>query len=386
MPELSPLDPHDLDAPLRGVNVLELDGEFTGYAGRLLADLGAHVTRLQLSEPIDSTGVDAEAWFLHRDKTEVMLDASSHEGREQLAQMIGAADILLQSGGADARPISSELAADSVRACNGRVIHAILTPFGLDGPAAEYASTDLIRLAAGGLLWLGGYPDAEPTAPFGDQSTIATAIFGVVAALLALIERDSTGKGRTIDVSSQEVVTQALETSIPEYELTGKIRRRLGDVPREAGTGVYPCADGFVSMVAGRLGTAGAWKRLLEWLAETGTPGAEELTGEGWNELSFRQRPEAIARFSEIFGAFATSRSKEELYLEAQLRSIALAPVNNLDDVLRDHQLRARGFFREAVDPVTGTRSVLPAAPYRLSEPTDAPEQIPAVSATAAVP
>jgi benzylsuccinate CoA-transferase BbsE subunit len=368
MPELPPLDRLADDAPLHDVAVLEIDGEFSGYAGRLLVDLGASVVRVQVGAAT-AGGFDAAAAFLHRDKQNVV-----YEGAEQLQKLISEADVIVQSGGADAQ-IVPELDPTEVRARNSRAVHLILTPFGLDGPAAEYVSTDLVRLAAGGLLWLGGYPDTEPVAPFGDQSTAATAIFGVVAVLLALIERDTTGEGRTVDVSAQEVVTQALETSIPEFELTGNVRRRLGDAPREAGTGVYRCADGFVSMVAGRLGTAEAWKRLQEWLVEEGTPGAEELAGEGWDELSFRQRPESILRFSEIFEAFAARHSKAALYQEAQRRSIALAPVYDLPDVLSDPQLAARGFFREAVDTVDGRPLVVPAPPYRLGELAAAPTE-----------
>src|SRR5205823_2804442 len=81
-----------------------------------------------------------------------------------------------------------ELDADAVRACNPSAVHAILTPFGLSGPKAGLPSTDLIRLAAGGLLSLGGYPDTEPVAAFGEQSTVATGIYGAVAIILALLE------------------------------------------------------------------------------------------------------------------------------------------------------------------------------------------------------
>jgi benzylsuccinate CoA-transferase BbsE subunit len=397
MAELTPLDPLDADAPLRGLRVVEMAGEFTGYAGRLFADLGADVTLVRLEGPgyevtrepslpvpvpDGAVPVDAAALFLHHGKCTLAVDVSSERDRRDLSALVTAADVLLQPGGADA-PSYDAFDLDGCRAANPGLIQAVLTPFGLEGPAAEFVSADLVRLAAGGLLWLGGYPDGEPVAAFGGQSTQATAIYGAVAVLLALIDRDSTSEGRRLEISTQEVMTNALETSIPEYELTGRVQRRLGSTPREAGTGVYRCADGFVSMVAGRLGTAEAWTRLREWLVEAGTPGAAELWEEGWDELAFRQLPESIARFGGIFGGFAATRGKEELYLEAQRRSIAVAPVNDLDEVLDDRQLRARGFFVET----SAGDALVPAAPFRLSplgpEPValDAPDAADAIAA-----
>ncbi len=382
MTELAPLDPRDGAAPLRGVKVLEVAGELTGYAGKLLADLGADVLLVDVPPTAPTDAFAADDCFLNRDKSRTDLGASPALRSERLVALVSEADVVLRDGGADA-VVPPELEPAAVRSVNPRAVLAIVTPFGLDGPAAGARSTDLIRLAAGGLLWLGGYPDAEPVAAFGDQTTVATGIYAAVATLLALVARETTGEGDTIEVSAQEVMVQALETSIAELELLGRVRRRLGDTPREAGTGVFPCADGYVSMVAGRLGTATAWARLVEWLQETGTPGADELSGPGWDTLSHRQLPDSISRFSQIFGAFAATRTKGELYREAQGRGIALAPVNDLTELLADRQLEARSFFRDGLDPRTGTAVRVPAPPFRLSRPAAAPahEAVPDVAA-----
>jgi benzylsuccinate CoA-transferase BbsE subunit len=361
MPELRPVDPADPDAPLYGLTVLECAGSLCDYAGRLFADLGANVTRLRLADQ------DAPHWSTLRGKSDLPI-----AGGENLEELVAAADVVIVTESGDERPPAGLTAADA-RTLNPRVVHVTLTPFGLTGPAASLPSTDLTRLAAGGLLWLGGYPDAEPVAAFGEQSTHAVALYGVVGALLALIERDRTGDGVAIEVSAQEVMTQALETALADYELTGAVRSRVGDEPREAGTGVYSCADGYVSMVAGRLGTAPAWGRLREWLVEAGTEGANELWATEWDSLPFRQRPESIATFGQVFGRFAAVRTKSELYAGAQSRSIALAPVNEPADVAADPQLVARGFFREVIDAATGARALAPVSPFRFSEPAAMP-------------
>jgi benzylsuccinate CoA-transferase BbsE subunit len=349
------------DTPLAGVSVLEIDGEFCGYAGRLLVDLGATVTRVRFgAQPKDD-----DAWTLHYGKLEIALDRDSEEDQLRLAALLAQSDIVLQCAG---NGIPPALDPQSVTVANPAAVQVVLSPFGLEGPNADWASTDLTRLASGGLLWLGGYPDREPVAAHGGQSTTATALFGVVGALLGLIDQERHGAGHTIDVAAQEVITQGLETALAEYELTDTIRHRVGDMPREAGTGIYPCADGYVSMVAGRLGTAQAWKRLREWLVESGTPGAEELWAEDWETLPFRQRPESVRRFSEIFGAFTSLRTKSELYRDAQERSIALAPVNTPAEVLADPQLVARDFFRQITNQDSGATANVPSAPYRFGD------------------
>jgi benzylsuccinate CoA-transferase BbsE subunit len=348
------------ERPLQDISVLEIIDELTEYAGWLLADLGATVTRLRLPAASDA----AEWWPLNLSKALVALDPLTPEGEVTLADLIAASDVILQPSVSDG-PAIAQLDPATLTERRPDIIQVILSPFGLGGPKSSCGSTDLVRLAAGGLLWLGGYADAEPVAPYGNQSALCTAIFGAIAVLLATLERDRTGRGSTIDVSAQEVMVQALETSLAEYELLGHVRGRNGGRPREAGTGIYRCADGYVSMVAGRLGTASAWRRLREWMVEEHVRGAEQLMDDEWESLAFRQRPDSIERFGELFAAFIANRSKSELYAEAQRRSIALAPVNTPAEVRQDPQLVARGFFREVTHPETGDRAVVPSAPYR---------------------
>lgn len=250
---------------------------------------------------------------------------------------------------------------------NPGIILVSVTPYGQSGPCAKFRATDLTLLAAGGLLSLGGYPEIGPVAVAGEQGYLASAIFGAVACLKALLEREGTNHGQWLDVSGQECVAFALEDAIPEWYLAHNIRRRTGDQAREAGTGIYPCRDGYISMVAGRLGTAKAFKALVQWVAESGTPGGAELLDERWQDFKFRQSPEGVARFAQIFGAFCAERGKQELYREGQARQIAIAPVNTVADIVGDAQLRANGFFQTLHDGALDCDVTLPGPPYRLS-------------------
>jgi len=367
--------------PLGAIRVVDLTDAYGAYAGRLLADLGAVVIRVEppqgdpvrAREPLVETPdgpASAFGWFVNLNKQSVVLDLGADEDRRRLAALVADADVVLHSLSADAsRDLGLDAATLATSAPSAIVV--AITPYGTEGPWADRAASDLTTLASGGLLSLGGYPDAEPVAVTGGQGLLAASIFGAVAALLGLVGREGDGVARRYDVSAQEAIAAALEDAIPQFDLTGRVRRRAGDQPREAGTGIYECADGYVSMVAGRLGTARAWRALTEWLVEAGVEGADELLEERWQSFPYRQRPEAIDRFREIFERFTRPQGKRDLYQEAQRRSIALAPVNEVSDLFSDPQLEARGFFREIVPPELGRAVTVPGRPYRMGSDAD---------------
>jgi benzylsuccinate CoA-transferase BbsE subunit len=269
-------------------------------------------------------------------------------------------------------PESGEVVARSIdygaaAAKNPRLIITSITPYGCGGPYAARRATDLVSLAAGGLLSLGGYADTEPIAIAGGQAHLAAAIFSVVGILAALVAREESGRGRWIDVSTQECVAFALEDAVPEWYINRRLRRRNGARAREAGTGIYPCQDGFVSIVAGRLGTAKAFVALAEWIAASDIPGAEALRDPRWSDFRFRQSDEGIAQFADLFAKFCAMRSKQELYREGQNRQIAIAPVNTIADVMCDAQLASNGYFQSCFQAALGKNVTFPGAPYRLA-------------------
>jgi benzylsuccinate CoA-transferase BbsE subunit len=374
-------------AALDGVRIIDLGDELAAYAGRLLADLGAEVIRVEppggsatrtVSPLVERAGATVSAFdeFVNASKRSIVIDTTHASGVDELRALLATADLVIESPG----PLLAELGIgdEELRRLRPGIGHVVVTPFGLDHPAPSGATDDLVLMAAGGLLHLGGYPDLGPVVAYGGLSRFAASIFGAVAGLAALLEGERGGSGASYDVSAQECVAQALEDSAVTYALTGRVRERQGDRPREAGSGVYPCRDGYVSMVAGRLGTARAWTNLVTWMNEGDSPGAAELLEPRWAEFDYRQSDEAIDRFAEIFAAFTASRGKQELYREAQARMIALSPVATIDDVLADAQLAFRGFFTELPD-AAGSGIRFPRAPYRLSatppaEPRPAPQ------------
>lgn len=366
---------------LEGVRVVDLGDDLGAYASRLLVDLGAEVIRVEGPEGASTRRVDpvvetpegtlsAFELFANAGKRSVVIDLGEPIGVGELRELLATADIVIESPA----PLLESLGISEaeLRAAGPAITRVVVSPFGADQPAPWDPADDLVVMAAGGLLHLGGYPDLGPVVAYGGQSRFAASIFGAVAALVGVLEAEQTGQGLTYDVSAQECIAQALEDSAATYALTGQVRERQGDRPREAGSGVYPCADGYVSMIAGRLGTARAWVALVSWLNEAGSPGCERLLRPEWNSFEFRQSEAAIEEFAEIFSAFTATWNKHDLYAEAQARMIALSPVSTIDDVLSDPQLAARDFFVDVEEPdIGGVR--FPRPPYRMSAtpPTD---------------
>ncbi|WP_232100525.1 CoA transferase [Mycolicibacterium litorale] len=341
-----------------------------------MADLGAEVIRI---DPVNGPcSVDCAPFWLDADrprvslferfvnagKKSVTLELRAPEAERIVSELLASADIVLESPG----PVLAAAGwpEDRVAALNPRLIRVQVSPYGASEVESNVVSDDLVLLGAGGLLSMGGYPDIGPVAVYGQQTTYMASIFGAVAAIAGLIGRHRGAEPETADVSAQECVAQALEESVMRYAMTGEIRSSQGEVAKEAGTGSYRCADGYVSMVAGRLGTAAAWDSLVRWLAESDSA-ATVLTSEQWSRFEFRQRPESIEEFRETFERFAATRTRQELYREAQERGIALSPVNDLNAVMEDAQLLNRSFFVELDDPELARPMTYPGLPYSMS-------------------
>jgi benzylsuccinate CoA-transferase BbsE subunit len=359
---------------LASIKVLDWTDQTGAYAGRLLADLGADVVRVEVTgdqepwpqEPLaagpDRAPVSALERYVNLNKRSIRLNPATLSGQSLLRELLDQADIVISSGAA-ARSWAE--AGHSLRPRRTGT-HVSVSPFGDFGEGSTLLADDLVTLAAGGLLSLGGYPDGEPVAVYGNQTFFAGGINAAVAALLGVLAVDAGQPPADVDVSVQAVMASALEDAAAEFDLTGVVRRRTGDGLREAGTGTFACADGWIVIVAGKLGTAEAWDSLVTWLCEKGAGGAEALKAPEWSTLEHRRRPESIAAFQQVMESATAGETRQALYAELQGRRIAAAPVNGIADLMADPQLADREFFRPVRDDCVGAELTYPGPPYRL--------------------
>ena len=348
---------------LSNVVVVDLTTDF-GYAAKLFAELGATVV---LVEPPEGSRArarpplagDESLWFAYRNcgKESIGLDVERTEDRDELRQLLARADIVFDDH-AQAYWIAYGLGYDALKAANPELVFCAITPYGQSGPAASAKGCDLTAMASGGMAWLTGYEDVGPIVGDCSLATTSAAQYAAVIALIAMLGRRNVGGGQFVDVSMQEVVALGTETAPQFFAMKNLMRRRLGASARQAGIGVYPCADGHVFLYAAESGVGRGWNLLAQWLCDEGVPGAAVLCDERWRDNGFKAQPAQRATFAALWETFAKVRSRQWLFREGQRRRIAISPLNYAADVVADEHLKARGFFDERG---------WPGAPYRLS-------------------
>jgi benzylsuccinate CoA-transferase BbsE subunit len=354
---------------LAGIRVVDATTWLGAYVGRLLADLGADVARLEApngsaerNEGLRLPGGTSAWWaFTEAGKRAIVLDQRQPGHVARLAALLDGADVLVTSEGPRALQARG-LDPAALRARHRSLVHVSVSPYGLDGPYADRPATDLTVLAAGGLLALAGDPDRAPVRPFGRQSALMACLHATVGALIALLVAEDSGRGQTVDVSAQEAVAHSLENAVQYADLEGLVRGRVGSALAEAGTGLFTCRDGWVYLVCGLGGYPLGWDGLIAWLESEGVAAAG-LREERWHTAAWRKSAEAVAEFRAVFERFAAGRGKQELYEGGQRHGVSIAPVSTPADLLASPQLVERGFFQEIM--VDGQPVLMPGPPYR---------------------
>jgi len=373
---------------LHPYRVLDFTGAIGWACGKLLADLGADVIKVEppggdpgrrigpfyrdVPHPERSLG-----WFaLNTNKRGITLNWDSADGQALLRALVRTTDFVVESfppGFLDERGIGF----GQLSLLNPRLIWTAITPFGQSGPYRAYRASDLVSMAMGGLMYLCGDPDRPPVRMRPAQAYLQAGLQAAVASLLAQHDRARTEEGQWIDVSMQETVTWTIIPARQYWELNRIITERagpsraFGDQLRRI---IFRCRDGHVALM-GVLNSR-EWEPMVEWLGSEGM--AADLADESWRILVEHAGPgpftqaaltdDELTYVYDVLARFFLRHSKAELSIEAQRRQIILFPVYTPHDLLHHPQLHARGFFVPLDHPELGKKLRYPGAPYQLSE------------------
>ena len=398
--------------PLSPYRVLDLTDDRGQFAGFILAQLGADVVCVEPSEghrarrlppflddePGEGPGERALShWAYNRGKRSAVVDSLG------LAQLAQGADILIECGAFDV-----DLAA--LRAANPALITATITPFGEDGPKADWLATDLTVLAAGGVLSLTGDKDRPPVRNSFPQSWLVAAGDALTGVLIALRERATSGLGQHVSVSAQASMIScsqfAMMNALVDVPSAQRIAGGLELGPFKLRF-VYECADGHVNVTYLFGPVIGPYSnRLFQWMRDEGECD-DSLADKNWISFALdvvegRESPDELLRASAAIEAFMLKRTKADLLQQAMERNVLIAPITTTRDLLELDHLNERDYFetiempgRDAPVRIAGPFARLSSSPTKVLGPppqlgahTEAllaePPRTPAVAARAA--
>lgn len=389
------------DSLLSPYRVLDLADEKGQFCGKLLADLGADVIK------IEKPGGDASRsigpfyqdephpekslhWFsFNTGKRSITLDIASDDGRDIFKQLVSTADFILETYPPGFLK-SLQLSYDVLSKTKPEIIMASITPFGQTGPHRDYKASDIVAWGLGGEMFPFGDIDRPPIRiSHHSQAYLHAGLEAAVGAAMSLYHRSIAGTGEYIDVSIQEAVAHRAHHAagmwdmekwflphgrgvslahIPDFMLP----EALGESEKEDRIVLWPCKDGFVSWIywfgpmAVRLNAAS-----LKWMESEGLNSTFLKTFDAsqvdWVEIT----SDMIDQIQQPIKAFFLERTKAELLESALSNGVMLYPVSTSQDILEDahrRHLDKREFWVEIAHPHLNTALMYPGPFCRFSE------------------
>lgn len=341
-------------APLTGLRVLDLATLFAGpLAATMLGDFGAEVVKVEhptKPDPSRGHGPSKDGiglWWklLGRNKRTITLDLSKPGGRETLLRLAATADVVIENF----RPGTLEkwdLGWAELSAANPRLVLARVTGFGQFGPYAHRPGFGTLAEAMSGFAAITGEPDAPPTLPpFGLADSIA-GLATAYAVMTALTARERTGEGQVVDMAIIEPILTVLGPQPLWYDQLGHVQPRTGNrSANNAPRNTYRTADG--SWVAVSTSAQSIAERLMRLV------GRPELIDEPWFATGADRARHADV-LDEAVGAWIADRTRTEVLEAFEKAEAAVAPIQDVRDVMTDPQYEALDTITTVQDPELG--------------------------------
>jgi crotonobetainyl-CoA:carnitine CoA-transferase CaiB-like acyl-CoA transferase len=362
---------------LDGIRIVDFSRILAGpWATQLLADLGADVIKIErpgqgddtrswgppFLETPDGRPTSHAAYFCctNRNKKSVAIDFAAPEGRELIRDLVSRSDVFIENlkvGTLERYGLDYE----SLKAVKRDLIYCSITGFGQDGPRAPEAGYDLLIQGMGGLMSVTGLPD---DAPGGGPLKVGVALVDIItglyaasAILAALHHRDRTGEGQRIDLALLDCLIAALANQSHGYLVSGNVPTRLGNAhPSITPYESFPTADGHIILAVGND------EQFHRFCAAVGLAAVADNPKFATNTARVKNRAELAKSITEVF------RTQPSRAWIGKLSSLGIpcGPINTLDAVFDDPQVRHRGIARTLPHAEVG-RVASVANPIRMS-------------------
>jgi formyl-CoA transferase len=353
-------------SPLAGLKVLELGQLIAGpFAAKTLADFGADVIKIEppgAGDPLrkwrllkDGTSV----WWQvqSRNKRSVALDLKDAQAQDIVRRLATESDVLIENF----RPGAMEgwsLGPDDLLAVNPRLIVLRISGYGQTGPYRDRPGFGVVAEAMGGLRHLTAEPGRVPVRVGVSIGDTLASLHGVVGILLALHERQRSGRGQVIDIALYEAVFNCMESLLPEYSAFGVVRGPAGSaLPGIAPTNAYLCKDGGYALVAGNGDSI--FRRLMGVIGRPDLAADPQLAGNAG-------RVARVAELDAAIGAWTAQYDVSEVLTALDAASVPAGRIYTVADIAADPHYQARGML-QTVRMDDGSELAVPGVVPKLS-------------------
>ncbi len=328
-------------AALDGLRVIDLTRVLAGpYCTMLLGDMGADVIKIE--EPAQGDDVrlwgpfigDWSAYFLgiNRNKRSVALDLKSADGKAALRALLAGADVFVEN----IKPGSMEklgFSREAICSLNPRLIHCSISGYGQTGPRQHLTGYDPVVQAESGFMDITGHPDGPPVRAGIAMTDYLAALYAYSGILLALRERDQTGKGQHVDIALFDSILSTLSMPVGTFQATGQTPQRHGNshatiAPYE----VMRASDGSLMIAAAN---SRLWKQLCDAV------GVPRLVDDPRFKTNSDRVANRLALVGELEAAFAHF-TVNELIARLQQFGVACGRVQTVPEALLDPQIEPR--------------------------------------------
>lgn len=342
--------------PLAGLRVLDLSTMLAGpYAATLLGDLGADVIKIESHYGDESRHLGPKRGdergpylSLNRSKRDMVLDLQQSDAQAVFAKIVATADIVVTNV---REPAMSKLGInyEQIKKHRPDIIWIWVTSFGADGPYAGRPGIDFLAQGYTGVLTLNGEPKGAPVRTGFPAVDVMTSLLVVNAAQAALRVRDATGEGQRIEVSLLDALMHAQASSIGGYLATGERPARTGNRSLYfAPSGVYPTSDGkYVVITTPGEKFFGNICRAL---------GTEWDKDERFHNIDARLANEDV--LDQVISEGTRKFTRDELVEKLIAADVLTAPINEVEDVVKDPQILHNKMIVSTEHPVLGRLDV----------------------------
>ena len=364
---------------LSGLRALDLTDEIGSYCGKILADLGVEVIKIEFpgGDPARRIGPfwgntphpeKSLYWFaLNSGKKGITLNIELDEGKSCLMKLAERSDFIIESS----IPETLEnlgISYEQLQEINPKLILTSITPYGRKGPYKTYQGSDISFMAMSGLMSIIGYEDRAPLRLGLDQSYLLAGTQAAIGSLFALYQRHFSGQGQEIDVSLYECTVLANYREPLMWEWEKRVAGRTGDrLFRGKGTTkqVWVCKDGYVTW--NLIDNPRMLKSLVDCMDEEGKAG--NLTSIDWDHLLIADlSTEDIKAIEEPIASFFKGHKKNDLERLSKERNLTLSVIYELEDVMKAEQLIQRNFWCDLEYPELGTAIKVPGSLFHSEE------------------